>query len=240
MFSLIYTSFNLWLLLTSTVVFTIIALSEFSLAASLLPSRTWLSTIVSDLPPLSPKCAERKPRVCFELPVWDLGAELLLRVSLWVVTSGGALLAAGTGLSSGNWPLTLLVGIVVNVLKSDVYEACVPRCEKDPKARQRCCNQVAVHFQLRHSFGEGVSEGQIVCSYCTQADEANNRYRSNEESQRECGDNNRLWLRVHLQAPDQVYGESRDHQVCYDTHGTRCSPSCEYRLPVGVSIAPRL
>jgi hypothetical protein len=89
----IYPSFSPRLSLTSTVIFTIIALSEFSLAASLLLLlRTWLSTIVSDLPPLGSQSAERERLFCFELeaPIWDLGAEPLLRVSLCVVTSGRA------------------------------------------------------------------------------------------------------------------------------------------------------
>lgn len=84
----IYVPFVSRLSLTSTVLLTIIALSEVSLAASLLLLRAWLSTIVSDLPLLGSQSAERKRLVCFELPVCDLGAEPLLRVSLRVVTSG--------------------------------------------------------------------------------------------------------------------------------------------------------
>ena len=111
----IYVPFVSRLSLTSTVVFTIIALSEFSLAASLLLLRAWLSTIVSDLPLLGSQSAEQKRLVCFELPVCDLGVDVMPNIDSSTVRA---------------WPNRILFDSLASRVKRDETESLPVQSER--------------------------------------------------------------------------------------------------------------
>lgn len=122
---------------------------------------------------------------------------------------------------------TFSISVMINPRQPNIHKTAIPRRQKQAQAWEGGCDEVAVHFELGHDFGQTVREGQIPDVDMAQGNQAGDSDRHDEKAQRESRDDEGLGLGSHVQVPDEVYGHRGDDEVCQDAHDACCDPAGE-------------
>ena len=116
---------------------------------------------------------------------------------------------------------------MINPRQPNIHKTAIPRRQEQAQAREGRRDEVAVHFELGHDFGQTVRERQIADVDVAESYQAGDRHGHDEKAQGEGRDDERFRLGGHVQVPDEVDGHGGDDEVGQDAHCPRCDPAGE-------------
>ena len=106
----------------------------------------------------------------------------MLAELLRVVTSAAAVSMLPESEKCDRKWLTFAISIMVNPREPNVHETAVPRGQEEAQTRECGCDEVAVHFELRHDFWKAVRERQIIDLNVGQGHQPRNNHRHDKET----------------------------------------------------------